>query len=264
MLNKKMTFDEIKSNKDLFLETYNIAKEFEKSGYKWEDLMMIGYDYEQRYDSFFSTIQKFIAEISKFKDVHSYRYRIKSTDSLLVKIIKKYSGVTKDNYIEKITDLLGIRILYIFKSDYFSIHKQIMQNYGNQKTENIHLKLKEGDDESTYKDMLEKEDVKIEKNNAYRSIHYTFFSSTKNINNSPKIEIQTRTIFEEGWSEIDHKLVYKQDKESHLQFVSHILSDMVGTCDALGSLMQYLSKSQDNSVPKEGEIGEIIKRFLHK
>lgn len=259
-----MTFDEIKADKDRFLRLNNVEKQFAKSGYSWEVLMDIGTDYEQRQAELLKIIHQYIVEISRFENVHSYRYRIKSTESLLAKIIRKYKGLTVENYYTEITDLLGIRILYIFKSDYLLIHQQIMQRYGNQKAENIHLKLREGDDQNTYEDMLKSNDVKIEKNNIYRSIHYTFYASPKNITNSPKIEIQTRTIFEEGWSEIDHKLVYKTSSKmkNQLEAMSKILSDLVGTCDSVGSLMKYMENGAIEY--KDDAIKDVLIKFLKK
>lgn len=256
MSNSKMSFEEIKADKEKFLNLYGIKDKFnEQKLYSWEDLLEIGEDYEQkRNNEYFQYIQEYIAEISKFENVHSYRYRIKTTDSLLVKIITKHSiegkKITKENYFKKISDLLGIRILYIFKNDYLSIHKQIMEKYGDQLAENVHLKLRDGDEEKTYAEMIANDDIKVERNKVYRSIHYTFYAKQDQIKETPKIEIQTRTIFEEGWSEINHKLVYKKniDAHSHLEKVSGILSELIGSCDAIGSLMKYIYEESTESI----------------
>lgn len=57
------------------------------------------------------------------------------------------------------------------------------------------------------------------------------------------VEIQTRSIFEEGWSEINHKLLYKRgnlrlDEEILLKQASSILSSLAGDCDTLGELIE--------------------------
>lgn len=280
----KMSFDEIKADKDKFLEIYGLVDMFKECGYTWDELIEIGEDYNSKRDSvFFDLIQNFIIEISKFTDVHSYRYRIKETDSLIAKIIRKGKSreekITIDNYYSEITDLLGIRILYIFKEDYWSVNKQLMEKYKPQLAENIHLKLRDGDDEKTYQSLLDSYDLVVEKNEAYRSIHYTIYSDPNNIKNSPKIEIQTRTIFEEGWSEINHKLVYKNISFPEIEKISNILSDLVGSCDTVGGLMKYFYRrvEEDNSVSKiiddlgskantaditNDSIGDVIRKFL--
>lgn len=57
-----------------------------------------------------------------------------------------------------------------------------------------------------------------------------------------KVEIQTRSIFEEGWSEINHKLLYKKklpkEIEKEMLNISDILATMAGTCDRLGELLK--------------------------
>ncbi|MDE5605364.1 MAG: RelA/SpoT domain-containing protein [Eubacterium sp.] len=280
----KMSFDEIKDNKDKFLETYGLVDMFKECGYTWDELIEIGEDYNSKRDSvFFNLIQNFIVEISKFTDVHSYRYRIKETDSLIAKIIRKGKSreekITIDNYCSEITDLLGIRILYIFKEDYWSVNKQLMDKYKPQLAENIHLKLRDGDDQKTYQSLLSAYDVVVERNEAYRSIHYTIYSDPNNIISNPKIEIQTRTIFEEGWSEINHKLVYKNNSFPEIEKVSNILSELVGSCDTVSGLMQYLYNrvKDDNGTSKmvddldgkvnmldtgNDSIGDVIRKFL--
>ena len=282
MKKAKMSFDEIQYNKDEFLENYGLVEEFRKCGYSWEELMTIGEDYnKKRENEYFEIIQQFLAEISKFSDVHSYRYRIKETDSLLAKVIRKAAKreerITVENYFSEITDLLGIRILYIFKDDYWSVNKQLMDKYKKQLAENIHLKLRDGDDETTYELLVKSYDVSVEKNEAYRSIHYTIYSDPTDITNSPKIEIQTRSIFEEGWSEINHKLVYKDESSRQLKKLSTILSGLVGSCDAVGGLMKWFydvtqnasamgaSDEFNNQILQseiDNSVGEIVKRFL--
>lgn len=281
MADTKMTLSEIRNDKEKFLEVHGLKETFLKSGYSWEELLEIGEDFDQKRDKqYLDIIQKYIVQISAFDNVHSYRYRIKRTDSLLAKIIKKSANreekITKDNYFREISDILGIRILYIFKEDYWSIHKQIMEKYKDQLVENVHLKLRDGDDEKTYEKMLGKYDIKIEKNKAYRSIHYTINSDIVDIIAHPKLEIQTRTIFEEGWSEINHKLVYKKNttKITYLEKASHILSELVGSCDAIGSLMKFLydeSTIDEENGTKSGSehssqdnISEVLKKFLQQ
>lgn len=54
-----------------------------------------------------------------------------------------------------------------------------------------------------------------------------------------------RRIFEEGWSEINHKLLYKKNnlslnEEVLLEQASSILSSLAGDCDTLGELMAHI------------------------
>lgn len=289
---KDMTFPEIQADKDTFLRRYGLAEKFMKCGVSWETLMEIGDDYETKcYGSgresqeyrgdYFEVIQSHIAKIASFENVHSYRFRIKKTGSLLAKIIRKGSergGIyTTTNYFQKITDLLGLRILYVFKEDYWSVHQQIMSEYENQLAQDISIKLKEGDDEKMYERLLQEySNVRVDKNETYRSIHYTIYAKTTDINAYPRVEIQTRTIFEEGWSEINHKLVYKKSTGNQgLKRTSTVLSSMVGACDTIGMLMKTLYDtgvrsdggeldSRGTTLEGEDNVVQVIRNFLRQ
>ena len=287
----EMTFEEIKANQGDFLRKYAVFDLFESCGIKWNDLIEIGDDYEQKCygegrenkqyrGEYFDIIQRHITKIASFDNVHSYRFRIKKTASLLAKIIRKAAERQEcydaNNYYKKITDLLGLRILYVFKDDYLSVHEQIMSEYSSQLSENIVIKLKKGDDKEMYSQLVNKHsNVSVDENKMYRSIHYTIYADKNNIDKNPKVEIQTRTIFEEGWSEINHKLIYKRGVLDHeINRISDVLSSMVGACDTIGSLMlkindlekshgERVSTTGDNTVTENDDnVVKLLRDFL--
>lgn len=107
----------------------------------------------------------------------------------------------------------------------------------------------------------------------YRSIHYTVRHTDADKIMVP-IEIQTRSIFEEGWSEINHNLLYKKShisvaEEIVLKQASSILSSLAGDCDTLGDLMKTIAEhGEENSIidgigfsKGESIIEEIIKHY---
>lgn len=202
---------------------------------------------------------------------------------IITKSAKKGIKINFNNYLTEITDLIGIRIIYIFKEDYYRIYEQINEKYSNRFAENIHIKLRTGDDKKIYQKILQNTDPIIEENNVYRSIHYTLYSKRDEEKAYPKIEIQTRTIFEEGWGEISHSLVYKNtvtdmsDSSNILDESSKILSALVGNCDSIATLMktiydEYVNLQQEGTeddVPVSSEVADdktvvrnIMKKFL--
>lgn len=285
---KDMTFAEIQTNQERFLHQYEVSELFPNCGVEWKTLMQIGDDYEtkcygsgrekQEYKGeYFEIIQGHIAKIASFENVHSYRFRIKKTGSLLAKIIRKGAErgekYTKENYFNKITDILGIRILYVFKEDVWPVHEQIMAEYENQLAQDISVKLKEGDDTEIYDRLHQKySNVRLDQNKTYRSIHYTIYAKKHDIDAYPHVEIQTRTIFEEGWSEINHKLVYKRSSGNQgLKKTSDVLSSMVGACDTIGMLMKTLYDTNihpDMNTPDisdtEDDVVRVIRNFLRQ
>lgn len=157
------------------------------------------------------------------------------------------------------------------------MHQQIMNEYANQLAQDISIKLKEGDDRDMYKQLLhEYNNVRVDNNKTYRSIHYTIYSQKNNISACPRLEIQTRTIFEEGWSEINHKLVYKKSSGNQgLKKTSDVLSSMVGACDTISTLMKMLYdtgiqstddnlEGQEVTLQEEDNVVQIIKNFLRQ
>lgn len=283
MKDKDMTFQEIRADQSEFLRRYEVEEAFSACKIQWDALMRIGDDYEtkcfgdgrdkQAYKGeYYDIIQRHIAKIASFEHVHSYRFRIKKTGSLLAKIIRKNAErgelFSPDDYFQKITDLLGIRILYVFKEDYWPVHQQVMAAYGNQLAQDISIRLKNGDDQDMYSQLLKAQtNVRVDQNTTYRSIHYTLYSDENGIKKCPRLEIQTRTIFEEGWSEINHKLVYKKgENPPELARISGLLSSMVGVCDTLGTIMKMIkdnSASHDVSDPPENDtVLQVLRKFI--
>ena len=73
----------------------------------------------------------------------------------------------------------------------------------------------------------------------YRSVHYLVKSSL--FKKQYIVEIQVRTIFEEGWSEVDHKLKYPYVKNNVVleRFIG-ILNRLAGSTDEMCSFINYL------------------------
>lgn len=240
-----------------FLDKMKVSKmDFEKSDISWRTLKSIKKAYLVNIPIYEKIALNYVEELSKLDNVHTVRYRIKDADHLLEKIIRKTlageKDIDTDNFAEKITDIIGIRVLYVFKSDWKKLHEDINKNYSNKYAQNPQIKIREGDSEEEFKKIR---NVEIEKS-IYRSIHYTlrhemFDEGTGNRICTVKVEIQTRSIFEEGWSEINHKLIYKKNipdeiKDKMLN-ISDILSTLAGACDRLGeSLKDYKIEDKEN------------------
>jgi len=73
----------------------------------------------------------------------------------------------------------------------------------------------------------------------YRSIHYTVKYK------GYYIEIQGRTLFEEGWSEIDHDIVYKEAQDDEmLRDYSGLLNRLSGLADEMSSYFRKLKQEK--------------------
>ena len=254
--NTALTENSVEKNallpKEEFLKRFKIPlKVFESTNIKWLELEKIHKDYISNQELLEgianNIISKFLTNDAKEAGVHSVRSRLKKPDSLIEKIIRKTiegkkkgikRNITVKNYTNEINDLIGLRILHTFKDDWFGIHNYIL-NQCQYKTKEKPLAYYRKGDEKYFIDECKKNgcDAKIHPK-AYRSIHYI-------INPYPdkKIgyaEIQVRTVFEDGWSEIDHKLRYasKKGTKNILDKYLLALNRIAGSADEIGSIIK--------------------------
>lgn len=258
-----------------FLKEYGIEDKFYRSNLSWDVLMQIAEDYESKMDKFQEIAVDYVNQLNSLPQVHSVRYRLKNVEHLIEKIIRKsveYEDLNMvyniDTYLVEITDIIGIRALYVFKSDYLALHNDIIKRYKKNFCEKPQVKLRNGDDKKIYAGL---KNVEFQVDSMYRSIHYTIRAMKDEI--IVPIEIQTRSIFEEGWSEINHKLLYKNnmlsiEEEMLLKQASSILSSLAGDCDTLAELMTRIVNKEDevnfirdcNSSNGSSILEELIRR----
>ncbi len=254
-----------------FLLKYNCrelyeSKNFFNSKLTWRDLMDICADYDARMEELDFTRNEFVKVIQDFKGVHSVRSRLKDREHLIEKIIRKVAKngvrIDKDSYIDRITDLIGIRIIHISRFQSYELFEQICNKYKEKFIEKVSIKIREGDDAKLY-DELVKRGATIDKVERYRSMHYIVKSDC-----GVCAEFQTRTLFEEGWSEVDHDSVYKPSSNNELKVVySSILSRLAGACDDIAELMLKSNignepvKTHDGKAVTNENLPQIIKNL---
>lgn len=221
-----------------------IKKQMSDANYTEEELRPILEDHEKQISGYSIIVQQYVPEISDFKGVHSIRSRIKSVGSLCEKILRKEDSrkvkITLANYRTEIKDLIGIRALYVFPDEFATVYDQIYEKYSCIFDGKPEVRHREGDNLEIFKQHLHESRVDYTGTADYRSMHYTLHHSNPDV----RIELQTRTIFEEGWSEISHRTTYGMEgspNEKLLRVVSSILSRMVGTSNDLGSLIYSIA-----------------------
>lgn len=239
-------------NEEAFLKKFKISsKVFQSTEIKWSMLEKIHKDYlgsqELLQNTLNSIASKFLTNDAKDAGVHSVRSRLKRPDSLIEKIIRKKIEakkkgikltITVNNYPNFINDLIGIRILHTFKDDWFGIHNYILGQCQYITKEKPLVYYRKGDEKHFIDECKKNGCNAIAHPKAYRSIHYI-------INPHPKkkigfAEIQVRTVFEDGWSEIDHKLRYVSKKGTKHILDNYLLAlnRIAGSADEIGSLIK--------------------------
>jgi putative GTP pyrophosphokinase len=152
--------------------------------------------------------------------VHSMKWRVKDPSHLEDKLIrkmveakksKKDFTISKENLFYKINDLAGFRIIHLYTRQMDAINKALLALFEEER-----YRLREGpvaktwDDESrTY---FKEIGIKTQTSSSmYTSVHYVI---EPNRRTKYTCEIQVRTLMEEVWGEVSHKVNYPHATDS--------------------------------------------------
>lgn len=219
--------------------------EWEIANIPWETLRAIGEHHEGQRAYLQLAAEGMARHLQSIDLVHSVRIRVKETDHLLKKIVRKrvegsakYADISVDNYEALVTDLVGVRALHLFKDDLFRIDALIRDGWTVEELPVVAY-VRGGDSEVRLREAGF--DVKGHKD-GYRSVHYIVSTSPQK--KKVMAEIQVRTIFEEGWAEIDHNIKYPDlsEDESVAEFL-RIFNRLAGAADEMGGFVRRMADS---------------------
>jgi len=230
-----------------FYSRYNLSdKILEDADIAWSELKAIKKECEQVKETLDAVGRFVIDQMISCPAIHSINYRLKDSDHLLEKIVRKKCEnknriITVDNFRTEIKDLIGIRALHLFKEDWLNIHKYICENW--DLTEEPVAFVRHGDNKRIV-NFYKRNNCQVKEHKfGYRSIHYTLRTRPKN--EDFLVEVQVRTLFEEAWGEIDHRVRYPYEMNNDLLVrLSSILNRLAGDADELGSYMRYFKKRE--------------------
>lgn len=251
--------------KESFFEKYILTEDlFLSAGISWEELCDIYDDfgnnkitkYKGILEDFTNTYLKDVDNVN----IHSVRTRIKNPEHLIAKIIrkkqdnqKKYKKLDKTNYEKFITDLIGIRCLVLFKEDWEQFHNYILSKFENNVEHYVKDSLLDFDYDEKHHYIAEQPKAHIRNGDArdifdkllppdsvldgkvYRSVHYIIKYR------GVYLEIQVRTLFEEGWGEVDHAIVYPYyQNDQILKKYTELLNRLSGLADEMSSFFYHV------------------------
>ena len=199
--------------------------------------------------------------------IHSYRYRTKEPEHLLEKIIRKrkenpgkFASLDHTNFHKYVTDLIGIRVFFLYREDWIYFHRYITKRFENDPTKYIADRLKDFDENPEHNYIAERpkaykrtgdskiyddDEIEIITDGIYRSLHYIVKYK------GYYVEIQGRTLFEEGWGEVDHDIVYKEAQDDEMmRDYSKLLNRLSGLADEMSSYFRRMKHE------REGDKGE--------
>ncbi len=165
--------------------------------------------------------------------IHSIKSRLKSVEHLRGKISRKWGdseAITVDNFFQKVTDLVGVRILHLYQDQFPEIHKFIV---GQEWTLSEKPVAYSWDPEA--REFFNTLGLDVKLKDSYTSIHYLV---RPNPTSPVCCEIQVRTLFEEIWGEIDHTINYPEQTHSvtckeQLRVLSKLVSTGTRLADSI-------------------------------
>lgn len=259
-------------NKSDFLAKFNIdEKIYKKSKLKWNDLEAIYNDFKDKVQQLNSVGLSISNALQVQNGVHSVRFRVKDPEHLIEKIIRKVSVeptriINLSNYQIEITDLVGVRAIHLFKSNWKPINDFIQSSW--DLNEKPIAYIRNGDSQEV-RSTFEAEEFNIKEHDiGYRSLHYII--KTKPTKVEHFVEIQVRTLFEEGWSEIDHKIRYPYNRGNDLiGNLLMIFNRLAGSADEMADYIQTLGSALSQRElefdtrlqAREDEINELKKEI---
>lgn len=253
-------------NKNEFFKEFNITDEhFESTGLKWEELNKIYSNYKRLVPFLEKEAEHVFSKLIDLEKVHSVRRRVKKPKHLIEKIIrkgKKYSqlNISVNNYRDIITDLIGIRVLHLFKDDWRNIHQEIVKLWELMETPQINIRRGDYNIETLQENVNDLGCEVVVRDHGYRSIHY-LISIPVTREEKVFIEIQVRTVFEEAWSEIDHVIRYPYDSDNPIlvEYLG-IFNRIVGSADEMGT---FIKKMKSTLLEKENvvDIQDLENKF---
>ena len=214
---------------------------------EWETLTAISLDYQRQGPQLKEYAAMLARVVQQYNGVHSVRWRIKDSEHMLEKIVRKraaksekYLTINVENYYSIITDLIGIRALHLFKNEALAIDASIRENQLLIKSEQPLVYTRKGD--TVPEDLFPKERFDHQEHPAgYRSVHYIIQAQPQK--RQVYAELQVRTIFEEGWSEIDHQVRYPNfNSDKMVDIFLAIFNRLAGQADEMGSFVQALAQ----------------------
>ncbi len=255
----------------------------EASRFSKEDLQTIYQDYvEHRLDELEELKNRFVSQYivsAKNLPFHSYSGRVKDPYHLIEKIIRKrstndvkYGDMLASDYYKYITDLIGCRILLVYKRDWEKVHNHLTSFFPNDASRYIDCNhfassYDAADASTSHPYMAEppvahtrlgdpeiyQNKLKVLNNHYYRSLHYVLRYGTY------YVEIQVRTLFDEAWGEVDHDVLYPYHKSDKvLVGFSQLLNRVAGTGDEMSAYFKDvllperpIEKSSPLDVPRQ-------------
>ena len=216
----------------------------------------------------------------RIRNVHFVKYRIKQPEKVIYKLLRHFLSfvgtqttasevITFENFHEYVEDMIGIRLIYLIRAQWKEIHQEVLNKFGDKiwRDKNgkkvpplAFLKLY---DEASFKDFFRQNGCEVVYGELdYRSVLY--YLQHECLGRLWRVELQTKTIFEEAWFEI-HGALHEPNKEKKIYLIDDYLmslKNIATEADNLTARISYhkseLSEKADRMVHLENETQKTL------
>ena len=202
-------------------------------------------DNRDQFESFAQSLMIYFEnnpELSKF--IHFIKYRIKDEGSLRAKLEKILTNEGSQDLVGRVTDFAGLRIIHLHMDQLSSIHPLVSDILDEQKCELLKTKAHCWDME--YEDLFRRVGVDaVQRSSMYTTVHYDIMA-----NQRKKItcELQVRSLMEELWGEVSHRINYPKESPSvSCQDQLKVLARLTSGC---GRLVDSIFKTHRDTIGK--------------
>ena len=182
-------------------------------------------------------------ELGEF--IHFIKYRIKDERSLRAKLERVLTSAGDQNLADRITDFAGLRIIHLHMDQLSSIHPLISDILEYQKCELLgNPKAYCWDME--YEDLFHQIGVEaVQRSSMYTTVHYDIVANQRK---RITCELQVRSLMEELWGEVSHRINYpKESPSASCQDQLKVLARLTSGC---GRLVDSIFKTHRDTIGK--------------
>lgn len=191
----------------------------------WETLMFLYNAALKKVSTKIDILNDEFQHIHRYNPIEHIKSRIKTPESIVKKLKKNGHATTTENMVKYVNDIAGIRITCSFTSDIYRIADMISK-------------------QSDLTILSCKDYIKNPKESGYQSYHmlvtvpiYLFDGVAET-----KVEIQIRTVAQDFWASLEHKIYYKFEGNAP-DFISKELQECADIVAQLDQRMLSLNEA---------------------
>jgi len=184
-----------------------------------------------------SILREEFLHLHQYNPIEHVTSRLKSPEGILEKVVRRGCSPTLESIRQNITDIAGVRITCSFTKDTYHVLDMLTSQHD-------------------VKVLRVKDYIKNPKPNGYKSLH-AIVELPVYLSEGPVpviVEVQIRTIAQDFWASLEHKIFYKYEGE----VPEHLIESLTAAAKAAEHLDRHMEQLYDEV---HGENGDSTSRI---